>query len=252
MKEHDTRVYGKAVSINQEHVKEFYNRRAALIDKIGWGAISLGAEDPSIPIRVYNYDRDELFPQLEIGADTRVLELGCGMGRWAEIILPHCGYYCGVDFSEDMLKAADQICSKIKDSYDLYHMSVLEAVEKDIAFYGEGFGSVIISGVCIYINDAELKQVFERLSHLCQTASTICIKETAAFTARLTLREFPSEALQSDYNAIYRTPEEYNRLFAPLRDAGFEIKKQGFLPEQMGRKREETNSYCTIFKRLQQ
>lgn len=243
------RIYGESVSINMDAVRSFYNKRAELVDEKGWGAISLGDEDPTIASRVYDYDRDTLFPKLDVGPTTRILELGCGMGRWAEIVLPHCGFYCGVDFSEEMLGAAKRICKKFVDCSNFYHMSVSEAIEKDPLFYGGAFHCVLLSGVCIYINDLELKPIFEHIPDLCQEHCTICVKETAAMNDRLTLSEFPSEALHSNYNAIYRTTAEYTTLFQPLLKAGFSIAEQYFLPAEVGRKREETNGWCTIFKR---
>lgn len=243
------RIYGENVPINAELVKNFYNKRAELVTELGWGVTSLGDEDPTIAARAYDYDRDILFPKLDIGPATRVLELGCGMGRWAEIILPHCGNYCGVDFSEEMLKIAEQICSKYSEHSALFHMPISEAVEKDVQFYGGAFHCVLLSGVCIYINDLELKPIFERIPDLCQEHCTICVKETTAIESRLTLNEFPSEALHSNYNAIYRTTGEYTALFQPLLKAGFSISEQYFLPTEVGRKRAETNGWCTIFKR---
>lgn len=169
------------------------------------------------------------------------------MGRWAKIVLPHCGAYCGVDFSMEMLRAAEAICGSEKCSF--YNLTAFDAAEKTPSFYGGAFHCIIMSGICIYINDDELKRIFERIPTLSQPHCTICIKETAALSERLTLNGFHSEALQSSYDAIYRTPEEYAVLFQPLLDAGFAVSEQYFLPEEVGRKREETNGLCTIFRR---
>lgn len=243
------RIYGDKVSIHMENVQSFYNKRAELVEQKGWGAISLGDEDSSIANRVYDYDQDTLFPKLGVGPDTRVLELGCGMGRWAKIVLPHCSTYCGIDFSKEMLKAAEKICEDYAEKSTFFQFSASEATEKDPLFYGETFQCIILSGVCIYINDKELTRIFERLPLFAHTNCTICVKETVALSERLTLNEFHSEALQSTYNAIYRTKEEYRTMFEPLMNAGFSISEQYFLPEAVGRKRPETNGLCTIFKR---
>lgn len=243
------RVYGDKISIQMENVQNFYNKRAALVEQKGWGAVSLGDEDATIASRVYDYDRDTLLPKMGINQTSRILELGCGMGRWAKIVLPHCGFYCGVDFSEEMLKNAKNICEGYASKSSFFPLSASDAAEQDPLFYGGPFHCVILSGVCIYINDRELKRIFERLPALAQPHCTICIQETTALSERLTLNEFPSEALQSVYDAIYRTREEYVSLFQPLLDAGFFIAEQYFLPEAVGRKRAETNGLCTILKR---
>ena len=247
MEEH--RIYGEKIEINTSFVRAFYDKRAAMIDEKGWGAVSLGDEDSSIAAKVYDHDKETLFPKLGITPTARVLELGCGMGRWAKIVLPHCDTYCGVDFSKEMLDAAKKICRGDLDRSSFYHMTASEAVEKDAQFFGGAFHCIIISGICMYINDLELKHIFELIPFLCQTHCAICIKEPAAFEKRLTLNEFPSEALHSNYNAIYRTPQEYASFFQPLLETGFSVCEQGFLPIEVGRKRPETNGWCTILKR---
>lgn len=218
-------------------------------DQKGWGAISLGDEDFSIASRVFDYDRDSLFPKLGVDSTSRVLEPGCGMGRWAKIMLPHCGAYCGIDFSLKMLKAAEKICGSYAEKSSFFHLSVSEAAEKEPPFYGGAFHCIPLSGICIYIDDGELKRIFERLPALAQQHCTICVKKTTAIDQRLTLNEFQSEALKSTYNAIYRTREEYAALFQPLLASGFAIDEQYFLPAEVGRKRTETNGLCTIFRR---
>ena len=243
------RVYGDKIAINTKQVEEFYNKRAAMANEKGWEAISLGSEDPTIATRVYNYDHDVLFPKLNVDSNTRVLEIGCGMGRWASIILPHCGYYCGADFSEEMIHVANSICHDYEKRCDFYHLSAVESVEKGPEYFGGLFGSILFSGVCIYINDSEMKQIFDNLADLCAGNCTICVRETVAFTERLTLNVFMSEALNSTYNAIYRTQEQYNKFFEPLLKAGFKIVEQEFLPESVGRKRAETNGWYTILKK---
>lgn len=243
------RVYGDKITIHTESVQKFYDKRADLVDEKGWGAISLGDEDPSIAGRVYDYDRDTLFPKLGIDENSRVLELGCGMGRWAKIVLPYCKSYCGVDFSEEMLKVAKKICKDYAEKSNFFHLSASQAVENEPTFYSGAFHCIILSGVCIYINDDELTHIFESLPALAKQHCTICVKETTAIERRLTLNDFPSEALKSNYNAIYRTQKEYAAMFQPLLTAGFSIREQYFLPEEVGRKRAETNGLCTIFKR---
>ena len=142
----NNRVVGKNISIDVNHVREFYNKRAAFTSENGWGTVLLSAEDPTIALRGHNYDHDVLFPKLNIDEKARVLEIGCGIGRWASIILPHCGCYCGSDFSEEMLKVAEGICGDYYGRYNFHHLSATETVEKDTEFFGGAFDSVLFSG----------------------------------------------------------------------------------------------------------
>lgn len=243
MEEQKTRIYGKKEEISEEKVRAFYNKRGEddFVKANGWTAISLGAENPDIAKRVFAYDRDVLLPKMQLHENSKVLELGCGMGRWAKIILPHCKSYYGVDISENMLKQAEYICAEYKGKYHFLHMSATDVACQPEEFFNGKFDSVVLSGICMYINDDKLSSLFSVLPRLCNDHCVIFLRETTAFKERLTLKDFPSEALKTEYNAIYRTAEEYNQLFGPLYKAGFSLKEQEFLPENLGRVRTETN-----------
>lgn len=40
--------------------------------------------------------------------DIDLLEVGCGYGRWSEILLPHCRSYAGVDITKDRVEYAQE------------------------------------------------------------------------------------------------------------------------------------------------
>ena len=101
----------------------------------------------------------------------------------------------------------------------------------------------------MYINDNALEQIFKSLPGLCAARCSIYIGEPMAYRQRLTLDHFASKGLGTQYSAIYRTPQEVEEMLEPLRNTGFSIKKQHFLPEQVGSGREETGSYLFILRR---
>ncbi|MBQ7560240.1 MAG: hypothetical protein IJS99_00200, partial [Synergistaceae bacterium] len=79
----------------------------------------------------------------------------------------------------------------------------------------------------------------------------VCIRNPIALDERLTLKNFYSDELQSDYNAIYRTRGEimkfFDKTFLP---AGFRVTDEGFMfdsPELNNRK--ETTQYYYILER---
>lgn len=241
------RIYSEKISIDKNKVRDFYNRQAT-ISETKIGAVLLGSQDPTVLQEKNAYCRDYIRPMLGVTGGTRVLDLGCGVGRWAQMLLPDCGFYCGVDFCEEMIKEAGQVCAFAGGSFQLYCMSAADAAAKDAAFFGGEFDLLIISGVLMYLNDSDLENIFKHLPNLLAPHSTVYMAETVGLERRLTLNDFPSEALQTTYNAIYRTPEEYLEFYAPLLDAGFSLAKREFMPK-FGETYTDTGRYYTILKR---
>ncbi len=69
----------------------------------------------------------------------------------------------------------------------------------------------------MYINDEDIKIVFEELNRVGAADKKLFIMEPVShMESRLTLKDFYSEGLEADYNAIYRTEDEYMELFKGL------------------------------------
>ena len=241
----EKRVYGRNVVIDTSHIHEFYEKRAAIEDA---SAVLLG-NVKSVDEK-NKFDREEILPKLGITKATRVLDIGCGIGRMAEMVLPRCGFYYGVDFSESMVNATEKVCQGIvsKGGFECRTMSFSDVLEHDPDFFGGKFGAVLVLGVCVYINDDELRKIFSTLNGLLDDTCTLYFAEPIGLGERLSLVDFPSRELHTDYSAIYRTAEEYTALYAPLLDAGFSIVEQNYSP-RFGETYTDTGRWYTILKR---
>lgn len=241
----EKRVYGRNVAIDTGHIHDFYEKRAA----IGDGSAVLLGNTKAVDEK-NKFDREIILPKLGLTKDARVLDVGCGIGRIAEMVLPRCGFYCGVDFSESMVKATEKLCHSLaeKDRFDCRVMSFSQVVEHSSDFYGGKFDAVLVLGVCMYINDAELKRIFNKLNCLLADTCTVYFTEPVGLGERLSLVDFPSKDLQMDYSAIYRTAEEYTTLYAPLLEAGFSVAEQNYRP-RFGETYTDTGRWYTILKR---
>lgn len=242
------RIYGEKTAINTEHIRNFYEKRAAVASVGDIGAVLLGNQNSDFLNKRNAYDQEYILPMLGITSETRVLDIGCGIGRWASFILPKCQFYCGVDFSAGMVSVAERVCQGLGGNYALHCMPATEVINQDVNFYGGLFGTVIASGVFMYINDQEVAHIIQCLSELLNIHCTIYLADPVGVSERLTLNDFSSEALQTDYSAIYRTVDEYLELCAPLFDAGFSVVKREFLP-QYGESYSDTSRYYMILKR---
>lgn len=244
----ENRIYGQKSLIDTKQVQNFYDKRATTSASEDISAVLLGNQDPKFLSRRNTYDKEYIFPMLEIGPETRVLDIGCGIGRWAGFILPNCQFYCGVDFSSEMVRVATQVCQRCGGNFALHCMSALETVSQNADFYGGQFDVAIASGVLMYINDSDVMKIFQRIPRLMAKHCTIYSAEPVGLKERLTLNEFPSEALQTSYSAIYRTVEEYMELYTPLFENGFSVMKQEFRPK-MGDHHSDTGRHHFILRR---
>lgn len=169
-------------------------------------------------------------PNLNLSSQSTFLDIGCGMGRWAQTVVLECGYYAGFDFSEEMINLAKRNCVFPGKEYDFKKASFQELIANHSLLNKRKFNTVIMCGVCMYINDDELNDCFDYFSELFDGNCVLYLTETVAREKKLTLSDFPSKALKANYDVIYRTPVEYNKLYEKLQKKGFIIKKQDFLP----------------------
>ncbi len=250
MSEH--RIYETKIDINTQNTVDFYNERAkrAAEMECPYTAVLLGDQNPEHAAQWNIFEKENILPLLKIGNDNAVLDIGCGMGRWAESVIPLTGYYLGADFSSEMVNIAKQRCAFESKDYDFIAASFQDVVSKPEGTFKRRFDRVIIGGVCMYINDADLKMCMDKLNDLLDEHCIMYLTETAAIEKRLTLDSCPSEALKTTYDVIYRTPSEYNEYYKVLIDNGFKIIKQDFLPHLNCEKGfSETDRWYTILER---
>lgn len=249
---HEHRIYEEKHNINTENTREFYNRRAKRFAEMDnpYVSVLLGDQDPNHAEQWNKFEKEYILPQLKIDKNCAVLDIGCGIGRWAESVIPLAGYYCGTDFSEEMVKVARSRCSQRGDNYTFFNASFNEIAEKDESFFNRKFNRVIIGGVCMYINDDDLENCLKGFIKHLDGHCIMYLTETVAIKTRLTLDKCPSEALKTDYDVIYRTPDEYNEHYKILTGAGFKIIKQDFLPHLNAEKQfSETDRWYSILER---
>ncbi len=246
------RIYEQKVEIKKENIRDFYNQRAINVENMTcpYTAVLLNDEEPKHAKEWNDFEKQFIQPDLKIDNKSNVLDIGCGIGRWAETIIPVANYYIGVDYAEEMVKTAVKRNQFPDKDYNFINMSFQETVTKDTDYYRSKFNRLIIGGVCMYINDNELEQGFQKLDSLLDDSCIIYLTETVALEKRLTLNEFYSDALRTNYDVIYRTAQEYQEYYNVLLLKGFHIIKQGYLPKlNKEEKYRETDRYYTILTR---
>lgn len=196
-------------------------------------------QDQALAERRDRCEQETVVPLLALHPDDRVLDIGCGYGRWAQILSGRIKTYLGIDFSAELLRLAE---ARELPFARFRRMGAQEVHVDDVTPRGS-FDLFICSGILIYLNDADVVKLGEAIADLSADGARLYLREPMAIAGdRLTLDRFPSAELKTDYSAIYRTPEQCHVLFGePLRRAGFTctVDRSLYPPELCNRKETE-------------
>lgn len=132
----------------------------------------------------------------------RVLELGCGAGRWALRIAPHVREVVGVDFSEAMVRLARDRQEKL----GIRNAEFRVAGAQD-ARWNETFDLIYFSGMTQHLSDEEMRQALGHVRAMLALGGVVIDRTSVTPVARKTI-EF-----ESGYQGVYRTLRELESLF---------------------------------------
>lgn len=206
-----SRLYGDKENIDSEEVKSFFSERANRELESDLSIVLFQDKENSEQRHI---EEKKLFYEHIDIEDKKVLEVGCGIGRWAEALHGRCKSFLGIDYTEDLIKIANK-------SYDFddckFQVMSATDIKADELLIEPPFDIILFSRVLMYINDDDIKLVFNELNKIGADDKKLFIMEPISrMDSRLTLKDFYSEGLEADYSAIYRTEEEYMELFEGL------------------------------------
>ena len=207
-----SRLYGDNEDISPDKVKDFFNDRANRDLESDLSIVLF--QDKENSAQRHEEEKKLFYSHIDT-AGKKVLEIGCGIGRWAEALHGKCESYLGLDFSEELLAIAERTYKDFDDCK--FQMMSATDIKIDELIIEPPFDVVIFSGFLMYINDADLEIIMDEVNSICtDNKKVFAMEPTSCMDTRLTLKDFYSDGLESDYNAIYRTEQEYRDVFAKL------------------------------------
>ena len=240
------RVYGEKVSIDTGNTVSFYDQRAKTIKnrKQEYTTVLLGDQDPDFSVKWDAYEKQFILPKLKLNQDKVILDIGCGIGRWAEAVVGQCKEYYGVDFSSEMIAVAKENVKK--ENCHFYTMSLVDALS-DLKITARKYDLVLMVGVSMYINEEELIKCYHGLKRLAKRDTLFYFEESVGKKERLTLNHIWSEDLKDYYAAIYRTREEYKSLIRECMK-GAEFVEEGYMNFLDKKEQSETSHWYALLK----
>lgn len=235
----NTRVYEDKIDINQDYAKDFWNNQGK--KNIDLKSVLLGYDKPSQAHIERNLKEKEILLSLiENKKDLKILDIGCGIGRWAENLIDNIDSYIGIDYSKGFIEYTKE---KYKNNPKIkfYEMSLLDMSDELLS---QKFDLIICTGVLMYVNDAELLNILANIKQM--LGGYFYIQESISIMdKRLTLDNFKSEVLNVNYSAIYRMSSEYEKIFNDLK---FNIINTNLLLDDKIGARQETNARYWLLK----
>lgn len=244
------RIKNQIEDISYAQTKRFFEKRAEKYDSENPNAVTMFQDGHPELVKQRNaVEAQKLLPLLRIEKTSRVLDLACGIGKWADIIGDNFSEYCGIDFSQKLISIAKANFNAPRISFIAGDITVMSELLRE---NNKGkYDRILFFGAVMYINDSDLYKICDEMIRCSEEHTIICIKASIGKSERLTLKDFFSEELHDNYNAIYRTDEEMRSIFEQtfFRN-GFELKDSGPMYENSElNNREETIQYYYLLER---
>lgn len=244
------RVKEVQMDIDYNETKQFFKKRADKFREDNPYSVTMYQDNNQELVQGRNKKEvEKLLPFLNITEDSKILDIACGIGRWADALPENVKEYCGVDFSDELIAIANSRNTKQDFSFLVGATTDIEQVliENNKGHYDR----ILMIGILMYLNDDDVLSSLEQIERICDEHAIICIREPIGIQERLTLKDFFSEELDDYYNAIYRRREELIKFMEDtFMKKGFHITQDGFLfDEDTLNNRKETAQYYYILER---
>ena len=246
------RIKNTSIEIDDIKTHDFFEGRIKKKLYHRYNLVNYQDDHPQLALERDCFEKKKILPLLEIKQNSRVIDIGCGVGRWGDEIVPLLkdGIYLGVDYSKNMIDVAKKSLQTVENERRKYYVGTFQNVIDvlDQNNIKTDFDVVIVNGVLMYINDIDIEKCIGNITRLTNNGSCIYIKESVGITSRYTLKDVYSEELSSQYNAIYRGVAEYFEIFDSFFGKESLVQSGETFEEERLINRKETTSFYWIYK----
>ena len=243
------RVYNEHVELDYSATARFFAERGRRIDEVGpLCAVLYQDQKPELAEQRSAHEIATILPRLVTGrAPVKVLDVGCGTGRWATTLADETATYQGLDFCPEFLDEARAATSTLAQPgrFSFVHADLSNGLPDAVA--PGSFDTVIMAGVLLYLNDGDALRVLCQLGERLAAGGRIYLREPLGLKARLTLESHFSQDLGAEYSSVYRGCDEFGALLqSAAQRTGLALRHSGELYPSDLENRAETRQFCFI------
>ena len=245
----NTRLYGKNISIDEKSIKKFYYDRSKKYDEQKpYISMLLQDSNPGLAKERDKIEKELVLSMLNVSEDDRVLDVGCGIGRWAEALVSKIQLYHGTDLCESLISIASKRFSS--DNHVSFQTIGGQDAAPEYLNQKPPYSLIMSAGVLQYLNDEDCYKTLRNIALCSADKARVFIRVPIALQTRMTLDRHWSDDLKQEYSAIYRTQEEYLQMIDEiLLLSGFAIDvDQPLYPPELNN-RAETRQHIFIMSR---
>lgn len=234
--------------IDNASILEFFDTRAKKINTLDHLRVVMYQDNnPDLVVHRDVVEKDILLPKLKLDDKARILDVGCGTGRWLDSLDDNFAYYHGIDISKGFISYAQ---NKFKYRNNIrFSVASVNNLSLEILEEKEKFTQLLCIGVLMYLNDEDLIRALQCINDMMDNNAKLIFREPIALVERLTLINEYSEDMQQSYSAIYRTKDELIGFFN-LYVKRFRVSNFNKLFDDKLNNRKETQQYYFILESM--
>jgi protein-L-isoaspartate O-methyltransferase len=152
----------------------------------------------------YRFDAEceivgRLIRSASVNSDGAVLDLGSGVGFWAEYFAQRFGKVIALEASVPLYEAMVARCCRYSNATLLN--------EDVLGFEPEGrYSMIFLGGMLMYLNESDVSALLERVTPHLEPGGIVLCRESTVRSGTLTR--------QGDYQVVYRSVQTYSSLFS--------------------------------------
>ena len=194
--------------MNNDNIKEFWKNRADKYDITQSYNITNLEENKKLQKIKIDNELQKISNIFSPSKNKILLDLGSGLGFWSFKFAAEVKKVIAVDFVEKMNLSVKREVEKL----NIYN---LELVTSDVVDFIPNIkiDYVFLSGVLLYLNDQRALKLIKNIYSYTNNNSEVLVRDATGLNGRYVIKNKYSEALKSNYSAIYRSKKEIITLF---------------------------------------